>query len=208
MSDTLKLYHAPRTRSVRVRWLLEEMGLDHEVVPVAFDKRPAGDEAYAKINPMRKVPAFEANGEIIVESLAIMEFILNRYGPTELLPAVDDPSYGPYLQWFHFGEAGMATNVNMLLAHTFLLPEKARNAGIAAWAWDETAKGLDFIGKFGLAESKYLAGDRFTAADISVGYMLYILKLIGKFDGAPENVQAYFKRITSRDAWVTASAVD
>ncbi len=208
MSDTLKLYHAARTRSVRVRWLLEEIGLEYEVVRVAFDKRPAGDEAYAKINPMRKVPAFEANGEILVESLAIMDFILHRYGPTDLLPAVDDPAYGRYLQWFHFGEAGMSTCVNLLLAHTFILPEKARNPGIAAWAWEETAKGLDFIGKHGLADSEYLAGDRFTAADISVGYMLYILKLIGKLGDAPENVQAYFKRITSRDAWAAASAVD
>lgn len=208
MSDTLKLYHAPRTRSVRVRWLLEEMGLDHEVVPVAFDKRPAGDEAYAKINPMRKVPALEANGEVIVESLAIMEFLLNRYGPTDLLPAVDDPAYGRYLQWFHFGEAGMGVGINMLLAHTFILPEKARNAGIAAWAWDETSKGLEFIAKNGLAEGAYLAGERFTAADISVGYMLYLLKLIGKLGEAPESVQAYFKRLTSRDAWAAASVVD
>ena len=208
MTDTLKLYHAARTRSVRVRWLLEEMGLDHEVVPVAFDKRPAGDEAYAKINPMRKVPAFAVNGEIIVESLAIMDFILHRYGPTELLPAVDDPSYGRYLQWFHFGEAGMSTCVNMLLAHTFLLPEKARNPGMAAWAWDETSKGLKFIADHGLAEGQYLAGEHFTAADISVGYMLYLLKLIGKLGDAPESVQAYFKRITARESWAVASSVD
>ncbi|WP_203291093.1 glutathione S-transferase family protein [Maricaulis parjimensis] len=208
MTANLKLYHAPRTRSVRVRWLLEEMGLAHEVVPVAFDKRPAGDEAYAKINPMRKVPAFEADGEILVESLAIMEFIMNRYGPTDLQPAVDDPDYGRYLQWFHFGEAGLCVGVNMVLGHTFLLPEKARNPAIAAWAWSETLKGLEFIGNHGLADSEYLAGDRFTAADISVGYMLYLLKLIGKLGDAPENVQAYFKRITARESWAVASAVD
>ena len=210
MADTsgIRVYHAPRTRSIRVLWLLQEMGLPHEIVPVKFDSRPAGDEAYAEIHPLRKIPALDDKGTIVLESLAIMQYLLGRYGPSPLEVTPDEADYGRYLQWLHFGEAGMGMAVNLLLAHSLLLPEKARDPRMAAWALSEVNQLLDFIGKTGLGEREYLAADRFTAADISVTYMFYLLKTIRQFDGAPDNLKAYFKRVTARDSWAAASALD
>jgi glutathione S-transferase len=205
---TIKLYHAPRTRSIRVRWLLEEMGLDYTLERVAFDKRPAGDEAYAKINPLRKVPALDDDGMVMIESIAIMEYLMGRYGPTPLALSPDEADYGRYLQWLQFGEAGMLMPVNMLMAHTVLLPEKARDPKLAAWARSETDKLLEYISAHGVGSRQFLAGDRFTAADISVCYMLYLLKISRQFSGAPENVNAYFKAQTQRESWKVASEVE
>ena len=210
MVDTspLRLYHAPRTRSVRVRWLLEEMGLQYSLETVAFTKRPAGDERYGEIHPLRKVPALEDNGRVMFESVAILQYLMGRYGPTELDVRPDETDYDLYLQWLHFGESGMIMPVSLLLAHTMLLPEKVRNPGIAASARADTTKALIMLAEHGLKDRDYLAGDRFTAADISVGYMLFLLKIIKQFDDAPEAVKDYFARITARPSWAIASATD
>lgn len=210
MADTsgIRVYHAPRTRSIRVLWLLQEMGVPHEIVPVKFDSRPAGDETYAEIHPLRKVPALDDKGTIVLESLAIVQYLLGRYGPSPLEVTPDEADYGRYLQWLHFGEAGMMMPVSLLLAHTVLLPERARDPKLAAWARSEVDHLLEFIGEHGIGDREYLAGDRLTAADISIVYMLYLIKVMRQFDGAPENVQAYFKRLTKRESWVAATAVE
>lgn len=210
MVDTpkLRLYHAPRTRSIRVRWLLEEMGLPYTLEAVAFAQRPAGDEAYADIHPLRKVPALDDDGRVMFESVAIMQYIMGRYGPTDLDVRPDEADYHLYLQWLHFGESGMIMPVSLLLAHTMLLPEKARNPVIAKSAKSDTQKALTMLAEHGLKNRDFLVADRFTAADISVVYMLFLLKLIKQLDDAPEAVKTYFERMTGRPSWAVASAID
>lgn len=207
MSSSLVLHHAPRSRSIRVLWLMEEMGLDYRLAPVAFDARPVGDEHYEKVHPLRKVPALEDGDRTMFESIAILQYLMSRYGPTDLDVRPDEPDYARYLQWLHFGEAGMLMPVQMLLAHTTLLPEDKRNPQLAAWGRAEVDKLLAMLGSHAVAGRDYVAADRFTAADISLGYMLYLLKLIRQFDGAPEPVSAYFARLAERPAWAKASGL-
>ncbi|HAQ35328.1 MAG: glutathione S-transferase [Maricaulis sp.] len=205
MTD-LVLYHAPQTRSIRVRWALEEMGLDYRIEPVQFKSRPAGDEAFAKISPLRKLPAFRDGAMTMTESNAILQYLLGKYGPSDLEVKPDEADYGRYLQFLHFGEGGMTMPVSLLLAHTALLPEDQRNPALAKWAKIETGKLLDYLADHGLDGRDWLAAGRFTAADISVVYMLYLLKIIRQFDAAPEILKVYFARATGRDAWKKASA--
>lgn len=204
----ITLYHAPRTRSIRVRCLLEEMKLPYTLEHVAFDQRPAGDAAYAEINPLRKVPAMTDGNSKVLESLAIMEYLLGRYGPSPLGLTPEDAEYDRYLQWLHFGEAGMMMPVSLLLAHTALLPEDKRDPNLAAWSKSETDKILSVLGEHAIGDREFIAGGRFTAADISVAYMCYLLKIIRQFGDAPDNLQAWFKSVAQRESWITASAVD
>ncbi len=202
----LSLFHAPHTRSIRVLMLLDEMGLEHAVEAAPYHETGEKLEAYKKYHPLGKIPALRDGDDAIFESNAILQYILGRYGPSDLEVKPDEADYGRYLQWLHFGEGGMTIPVSLLLAHTFMLPEDQRNPGTAKWARGEVDKTLSVLGENGLDDGReYLAGNRFTAADISVVYMLYLLKLIKQFDGAPENVKAYFKRITSRDSWKKAT---
>lgn len=205
MTD-LVLYHAPQTRSIRVRWALEEMGLDYRIEPVQFKSRPAGDEAFAKISPLRKLPAFRDGAMTMTESNAILQYLLGKYGPSDLEVKPDEADYGRYLQFLHFGEGGMTMPVSLLLAHTALLPEDQRNPALAKWAKIETGKLLVYLADHGLDGRDWLAAGRFTAADISVVYMLYLLKIIRQFDAAPEILKVYFARATGREAWKRASA--
>jgi len=202
------LYHAPRTRSIRVRCLLEEMGLPYRLENVQFASRPAGDEAYAELYPLRKVPTFVDGDTIIHESLATIQYVLDRYGPSPLVVKSDESEYGRYLQWLHFGESGMMMPVSLLLAHTILFPEDQRDPKIAAWAKAETDKLVDFISTHAVADREFVAADRFTAADISIVYMLFLLNMIRQFDDAPDNVKAYYKNISSRESWLIACDLD
>ena len=112
----LTLFHAPQTRSIRVRWLLEEMQLPYHLHTVQFATRPAGDERYALIHPLRKIPALQDGEEIVLDSIAIMQYLLGRYGPSRLEIAPDESDFGRYLHWLNFGESGMTMAVSLLLA--------------------------------------------------------------------------------------------
>ena len=206
-STDIILYHAPRSRSVRVRWCLEEMGLVYRLERPAFNHGDVGGEAFRAVNPLQKVPAMSVDGAVMLESLAMIDYLTSVYGRTELRAAPDEADYARYLEWFHYGEASMAMSINLLLGHTALLPEKHRNPAMAAWARKEVDKHLNHIAERGLADGRdWLACGRFTAADMSVGYMLYLLKLIRVMGDAPEPVQAYWARIAERPAWRAASA--
>ncbi|XBQ17165.1 MAG: glutathione S-transferase family protein [Oceanicaulis sp.] len=203
----LTLYHAPMSRSVRVRWCLEEMGLPHKLERVAFDRGNVGGEAYRAINPIQKVPALTDGDLVILESVAIVQYLVTKHGATPLAVEPGEPDYARYLEWLHFGEATMSMATNLVLAHSFLLPEHQRNPQMLKWARQTVDTQLGLIAQRGLADGReFLAAGRLTAADMSVGYMLYLLKITKQFDGAPEPVRAYFDRLRALDSWKRASA--
>ncbi|MEE9329392.1 MAG: glutathione S-transferase family protein [Parvularculaceae bacterium] len=204
---TLTVYHSPMMRSLRVIWLLEEMGItdyDLKLIPRADVYDFAKTPEYQAVNPLAKFPAITDGDLTMVESTAIMEYLLDKYGDHGLVPERGTPDYGRYLQWLHFGESGMGTYGIMLFAHTVLLPEKRRAKGVAIWAKAETDKCLEFLGTR-LEGREWLCGDQFTAADISVGYMLYLLKMIKQFDSAPQSVKDYWNRVKARPAFAKMS---
>ncbi|MEO1039050.1 MAG: glutathione S-transferase family protein [Pseudomonadota bacterium] len=205
-SPDITLYHAPRSRSVRVRWCLEEMGLPYRLERPAFNHGDVGGEAFRAINPLQKVPAMTDHGVLILESNAMVDYLTSVYGPTSLRATPDEPDYARYLEWLHYGEASLSMCVNLFLGHSALLPEAQRNPGIAKWSKTEIDKHLNHIAERGLDGREWLACDRFTAADLSVGYMLFLLKIMKALSDAPDAVQAYWSRIAERPAWRTASA--
>ncbi|MGJ3231659.1 MAG: glutathione S-transferase family protein [Oceanicaulis sp.] len=201
------LFHAPMSRSVRVRWLLEEMGLPHTLERVEFTRGNVGGDAYRAVNPLQKVPSFKDGDRVILESLAINQYILAKNAPTPLAVSSDEEDFARYLEWTEFGEATMSMAVNLTLAHAALLPEEHRNAGMLKWARAQVDKQLAMLAERGLGDGRdYLAAGRLTAADMSVGYMLYLLKIVKQFDGAPEPVRAYFDRLRQLESWKRASA--
>lgn len=207
---SLTVYHAPNSRSVRVIWLLEEMGQPYEAktFPVRGDYMASDD--FAAVNPSKKVPAIEDDGLVLFESVAIMEYLLAKHGfagknGTALMPEYGTKAYGAALQWLHYGEAGMGQYVTTAVAHRLILPEKARNEGMASWGEAETLKCLDVLaGPLGAHD--YLLPQGFSAADVSVVYMLLLAKFAGMSKKMPEPVRAYFARCTEREGWKVASA--
>ena len=189
------------SRSLRVVWLLEEMGLAYRVrqVDMLSDEE---DVEFLAVNPAKFIPVLQDGDVTMVESVAMMEYLMARYGPTPLAPRPDDPAFALYQQFLHLGEAGLATLMMPVIVSRFLAPEAERQNWGASWAQDAAQRRLKLV-RPQLARSPYLAGETFTAADISVSYALEL--------GRRHNVialgdaeEAYLARTMGRDAYKRA----
>ena len=119
----LTLFHSPMTRSVRLLWLLEEMAVPYELKTMPYDSEYFDSDEYHGIIPMGKVPALYDGDQLILESTAIMEYLLGRYGPSCLAVPVEDTEHGPYLQWLHMAESGVAHYLAVVLGNSTNLPK-------------------------------------------------------------------------------------
>ena len=191
------------SRSMRVVWVLEEMGLPYRVRQVDM-LAPERDPEFLAVNPADYIPAIQDGDVAMVESVAIMEYLMARYGPTPLAPAPQDPTFPAYQQCLHRGEAGLATLMMPVVVSRFLAPEAERENWGATWCLQSFQKRLKLVSRR-LAGSPYLAGEAFTAADISVTYALNLgQRTCGITLGDAE--QAYVARTTGRDAYKRAMA--
>ena len=189
-------------RGFRVVWLLEEMGLAYKLRPVDLMAAVKNDPEFLAINPGGFIPALVDGDVTMVESIAIMQYLMARYGPTPLAPAPNDPAFAGYLQFLHLGEAGLAASIYFVLGARHFAPEAERNNWSAAEALDVYETRLRLVTRQ-LARSRYLAGDAFTAADISVTYALELAQRSGSAAlGKVE--QDYVARATVRDGYKRA----
>ena len=194
-------------RGFRVVWLLEEMGLPYRLRPVDLLAGVENDPDYLAINPAGFIPALQDGDATMVESIAIMEYLIARYGQdsriaTPLAPAPHDPAFPAYQQFLHLGEAGLAASIYFVLISRNLAPEAERDNWTAREALEIFKSRLGLVTRQ-LARSPYLAGEKFTAADISVTYALELAQRSGSYTlGAPE--KAYVARTSGRDAYKRA----
>jgi glutathione S-transferase len=187
------------TRSMRAQWLLEEMGVPYELRPVDLRQR-ADDTEFMAINPSGFLPALRDGDVAMVESVAIMEYLIQHYGPTPLAPSKDDPSFAAYLQFLHLGEAGLAAYLNLVVATRFMAPDEEKDN------WGARTTVRMFFNRLGLVArrleaSPHLAGETFTAADISVIYALEMGARLGLADRYDPPVTAYMQRLATREAY-------
>jgi len=191
-------------RGFRVVWLLEETGLPYRLRPVDLLAGVENDPEFLAINPAGFIPAIVDGDVTMVESIAIMEYLMARYGPTPLAPAPDDAAFPLYQQFLHLGEAGLAASIYFVNGARNIAPEDQRDNWSAGQALDVFETRLGLVTRQ-LARSPYLAGERFTAADISVTYALELAKRAVGFQ-LGEAEQAYVARTSSRDGYQRAMA--
>lgn len=189
-------------RGFRVVWLLQEMGLPYRLRPVDLLAGAENDPEFLAINPAGFIPALVDDGVTMVESIAIMEYLIARYGPTPLAPAPHDPTFPIYQQFLHLGEAGLMGFAFMVFADRELAPEDKRHNWTGDYAMElfESRRGL--VARQ-LAQSPYMAGEVFTAADISV---TYALEFATRNAGVTLNdaEQDYVARTTARAGYALA----
>lgn len=198
----LKLYYAPRTRSVRVRWLLEELGLDHELERMEF--RPQ-EKAFTQATPLGKFPVLDDDGVVFSESGAIVEYILERYGEGRLAPPVGSADRGPFLQWVHFAEGTAFPPLGVLIWHSLYRGDADRIPEAMDAARSRASSALEAV-EARLDGRDHILGDEFSAADIMLGFTLFAAQFLGVLDERYPRTSAYLARITSRPAFARATA--
>jgi glutathione S-transferase len=189
-------------RGFRVVWLLEEMGLPYRLRPVDLLAGAENDPEFMAINPGGFIPAIQDGDVTMVESIAIMEYLMARHGPTPLAPEPSDSTFPAYQQFLHLGEAGLAASIYFVNGARNIAPEAERYNWSAGQALDVFETRLGLVTRQ-LARSPYLAGERFTAADISVTYALQLAKRAVRFDFGEAEL-AYMARTSGRDAYKRA----
>ena len=189
-------------RGFRVVWLLEEMGLPYRPRPVDMLAGVENDPEFLAINPGGFIPAIQDGDVTMVESIAIMEYLMARHGPTLLAPAPSDPAFPAYQQFLHLGEAGLAASIFFVVGARNFAPESERDNWSAGQALGVFESRLRLVTRQ-LAHSPYMAGEQFTAADISVTYALQLAKRAGGVTLA-EPERAYVARTSARDAYKRA----
>ncbi len=197
----ITLYFAPRTRSVRVRWLLEELGLPYELRRVTFN---VPTKIFAQDTPLGKLPVIEDGDVTICESGAIVEYILERYGDGRLAPAIGSPLRGEFLQWIHFAEGTAFPPLGVIVWHTFYQQDAERNSGAVATARERAGAALDFVER-ALAGKDHLLGAEFSAADVMMGFTLVAARLLGVLDERYPNLTRYLARLEARPAFQVAT---
>jgi glutathione S-transferase len=192
-------------RGFRVVWLLEEMGLAYQLRPVDLMAGIEEDAEFLAINPAGFIPAIQDGNVTMVESIAIMEYLMARYGPTPFAPGPHDPTFPTYQQFLHLGEAGLAASIYFVVGARNFAPEAERQNWSAGQALEVFESRLTLVTRQ-LARAPYLAGDRFTAADISVTYALQLARRSGGV-ALGETEQAYMARTCGRQAYQRAMEI-
>jgi glutathione S-transferase len=198
----IKLYHAHRTRSVRIYWLLEELGLPYELETVKF---APPSTPFAQQTPLGKFPVLEDGDVVMFESGAILEYVLERHGAGRLAPPPGAPLRASFLQWVYFAEATLMPPLGEIVRHTLFKPEAERIPAVVADARARAAATLNVL-EDALEGKDYLLGSELSGADIMMGYSLQFAEWFGLLADAHPHLNAYLARLKARPAFQKAFA--
>jgi glutathione S-transferase len=196
----LTVHHLNDSRSQRILWLLEELGAPYEIKKYSRDAetRLAPPEL-KQIHPLGKSPAITDNGRTLIESGAIVDYIIRHHGNGRLQPAANTPAYDEYQQWLHYSE-GSAMLPLMLNLYVSRLGDAG--APLRPRIESETANHLGYIDK-SLAGKRFLVADNLTGADIQLSFVAEVAGAFGVRAAYP-NLDAWIKRLHERPAYKKA----
>mgnify|MGYP006273827363 CR=1 FL=1 len=202
----LILHHAPNTRSVRIVWLLEELGLPYEIVPHRLGDPEMRSPEHLAVNPNGRVPTLIDGEATLFESGAIVEYVLARHGAGRLRPAADSPDFPAYLQWLHYAEGMIMPPVNTIVVETILLPPERRSDANAARARKLLTRTLGAV-EGALADGRAHLAGAFSGADVMTGHACTVARRLGADLSALPAVADYVERLNARPAFAKAWTV-
>lgn len=194
------VHHLVDSRSQRILWLLEELGLPYEVR--RYERDPATRYAPAElkaVHPLGKSPVI-ADGEVTVhESGAVIDYLIRRHGGGRLQPDPSGPDYDSYVQWLHYAE-GSAMPPLLLFMYVMRLGEAGQP--LHARIEGEIANHLGYVDG-ALAGRRFLVGEDLTGADIQMSFIAEVAGAFGKLS-AYRNLEAWIRGLQARPAYKAA----
>ena len=210
----LTMHHLHHSRSQRVLWLLEELGVPHEVK--AYARQPetmlAPPELRA-VHALGKSPVITDGDATVAETGAIVEYLVDRYGQGRLRPAAGTPEFLRYRYWMHFAEGTaqpqllLKFHFNRILGAATTPAEQATARQVLAYTSAATdanlRNNLDFM-EAELARSPWFAGDEFSAADVIMSFPVEVSVERAGLDASRPRLWNFLERIHARPAYLRA----
>lgn len=199
----IKLHHLNDSRSLRILWLLEEIGARYELVRYRRDPvTHLAPDSLKAIHPLGKSPVIEFEGQVLVESGAIVEYLIRRFA-TELEPAFNSPDYLQYLQWIHFAESSAMVPVLLKVFTQFEANAGTQLKFLDGYTQTEFEKVLGFLDSV-LADKTFIVGEKLSGADFMLAFVaITVVEQLSAGAQFP-NLAAYLQRLTSLDSWKRA----
>jgi glutathione S-transferase len=210
----ITVHHLNNSRSQRILWLLEELGLEYEVKRYQRDAQTmlAPPELRA-VHPLGKSPVIVEGDMVLAESGAIIETLADRYGAGKLAPAPGSPERVRYVYWLHFAEGTAQPPLLLKLlfdrvkskAPFFVRPvaRAIADRALGTFVLPNIARNLDFM-ESELANRDWFAGPQFSAADIQMSFPLEASRARGGLDEKRPRLMGFLERIHSRPAYLRA----
>ncbi|MBX3625381.1 MAG: glutathione S-transferase [Rhizobacter sp.] len=211
----ITVHHLNNSRSQRVLWLLEELGLPYEIKHYQRDaKTMLAPPELLQVHPLGKSPVITDDGVTVAESGAIIEYLVERYGNGRLVPPAGSPEKLRWRYWLHFAEGSAMPPLLMKLVFTtiertkmpfFIKPiAKGISQKVQGTLVDPNLKRqLDFM-EAELTKSEWFAGNEFSAADIQMSFPLEAAAQRAGLDASRPKLMAFLKRIHARPAYQKA----
>lgn len=210
----LTVHNLENSRSIRILWLLEELGIDYEIKHYKRHKlTKLAQDDYKKLHPVGKSPVVSDGELALAETGAIVEYIIERYGEGKLRPAKDDPNFVQYLYWLHSAEGSLMPLLLLKMMVVKLVEKtpfparpiaKAATAPIDLGYISPSLKKLMSYLNSELEKSKWLAGNELSAADVMVSFAVDVAGLAFDLKKEYPAVHRFDQEYKERDAYKRA----
>ena len=201
----IRLHHLNQSRSLRILWLLEELGEPYEIISHQRDaKTHLAPDSLKAVHPLGKSPVIEMDGQTYSESGAITELLIERFAPDRLRPAPESTDYGHYLQWIDFAESSL-----MLPLMLELFTKKAGiedNEFLNGYIEIEKTRLFKYLDT-SVEGKSFIVGDQLSGADFMLSFDLIILAQRQKLDAYP-HIKQYAEQLASLDSYQRAMRLE
>ena len=195
----ITVYHLRNSRSERIIWLLEELGIEYAIE--SFDRDPnfRAPSEMRKIHELGKSPIVRDGEMLLAESGAIVDYLVTHHGKGRLAPPHADPAWVRYVFWLHFTEGSLMPWLTMDLLLTSGIVPGVEPGALGPMLAEELARYLRWMDA-DMAGQPFAAGNAFGAADVMLAYALEFASSRGHLADA-KNLNSYLERMTARDAY-------
>jgi glutathione S-transferase len=198
----ITVHHLNFSRSTRVLWLLEDLGLDYRLVAYERDASFRAPPELKAVHPLGKAPVIEDGDLKLAESAPILRYIDGRYGEGRFSPAAGTDEAALHEEWLHYAESSAGVPIMMTIIGGMLGGLQPR---LDAFIQPQLARTLDYMSE-AVAAGPYLMGERFTLADIQMSYLLVMARHADLLGDHP-SLTAYLDRLEARPAFIKATEV-
>ena len=204
----IKVYGNVRTRAFRIFWLLHELQLEYQQIPIDFGQQEHRSDWFLQLNPLGKVPTIDIDGLVMFESAAIVTFLCERYDTQALMmPPASSTEKAHFLQWMHFIMSELDQALWVIAKNKFAYPKHLRCADARPGALYDFEKSIQVVMQhFENTSSPYLVGDQFGAADLLLTTIITWTRVLKIPQHVPSTLHQWAEKNMQRPAFKAAMA--